>query len=77
MPRLLLLLLQGWLGRSDYLIHQGEGAIRAVTWHSSTLVWANDVGLKVGLLGGSMPGLPHWELTNVVDLCILVEGMDV
>lgn len=45
---LLLLLFQGWLGRSDHLLHQGEGAIRAVAWHSSTLVWANEVGVKVG-----------------------------
>eukprot|EP00879_Flechtneria_rotunda_P009956 GHRR01010412.1.p1 GENE.GHRR01010412.1~~GHRR01010412.1.p1 ORF type:complete len:643 (+),score=235.12 GHRR01010412.1:168-2096(+) len=38
---------QGWLGRSDTVVHQGEGVIRAVAWHSSTLIWANDVGIKV------------------------------
>jgi hypothetical protein len=38
---------QGWLGRSDHVLHQGEGTIRAVNWHSSTLVWANEVGIKV------------------------------
>jgi hypothetical protein len=38
---------QGWLGRSDHVLHQGEGTICAVNWHSSTLVWANDVGVKV------------------------------
>jgi hypothetical protein len=53
--RLLLLLIvaaalavsQGWLGRSDHVVHQGEGIIRTVAWHGSTLVWANDIGVKV------------------------------
>jgi hypothetical protein len=44
---LLLLLLQGWLGRNDTVLHQGEGPIRAVAWHGSILVWASDVGIKV------------------------------
>jgi len=38
---------QGWLGRSDHVLHQGEGPIRAVAWHGSILAWANDVGIKV------------------------------
>eukprot|EP00775_Hariotina_reticulata_P006761 gene6761-6978_t len=38
---------QGWLGRSDHVLHQGEGTIRAVAWHCSILAWANDVGIKV------------------------------
>jgi len=59
---LLLPLCQGWLGRSDHVLHQGEGTIRAVNWHSSTLVWANEVGIKVsalwrhGLWGGVYGG---------------------
>jgi hypothetical protein len=44
---LLLLLLQGWLGRNDTVLHQGEGPIRAVAWQGAILVWASDVGVKV------------------------------
>jgi len=38
---------QGWLGRSDHVLHQGEGAIQAVAWQGVTLAWANAVGVKV------------------------------
>ncbi|KIY98587.1 Vacuolar protein sorting-associated protein 41-like protein [Monoraphidium neglectum] len=37
----------GWLGRSDHVLHQGEGAIQAVAWQGTTLAWANEVGVKV------------------------------
>lgn len=39
---------QGWLGRSDHTLHQGEGAIQAVAWQGVTLAWANELGVKVG-----------------------------
>lgn len=42
-----MLLLQGWLGRNDTVLHQGEGPIRAVAWHGPIMVWASDVGVKV------------------------------
>eukprot|EP00882_Tetradesmus_deserticola_P033885 GHRQ01038742.1.p1 GENE.GHRQ01038742.1~~GHRQ01038742.1.p1 ORF type:complete len:223 (+),score=59.26 GHRQ01038742.1:288-956(+) len=38
---------QGWLGRSDTVLHQGEGPIRAVAWQGSILAWASDVGTRV------------------------------
>jgi hypothetical protein len=46
---------QGWLGRSDHVLHQGEGSIQAVAWQGLTLAWANELGVKVGGRAGSQP----------------------
>ena len=39
--------MQGWLGRSDFVLHSGEGSIHAMQWQHTTLAWANDLGVKV------------------------------
>ncbi len=39
--------LQGWFGRSDSKIHEGEGTIHCIVWGGSVLAWANDVGVRV------------------------------
>ncbi|GBF95415.1 hypothetical protein Rsub_08377 [Raphidocelis subcapitata] len=38
---------QGWLGRSDHVLHQGEGAVQAVAWAGTTLAWTDAIGARV------------------------------
>ena len=33
---------KGWLGNKTKLLHQGEGPIYALSWHSHYIAWASD-----------------------------------
>lgn len=37
---------KGFFGDNNKVIHSGEGAIGAVSWHGSYIAWANDYGVK-------------------------------